>query len=143
LGLLSRLSRLTSRLPRWAGMAAESFLGKRDTIGYVGCVGTHNIGDALMLPLFKRELGTEQLQVSLGFGTIEHGLWSLACRRRMRACILGGGTLVFGHHYYVYLSRAVEAGVPSIMLEYRPILTALKNKLRAATGRAALQGRNQ
>ncbi len=110
--LPSRLCGIARELPGWSTIALRALLGGHSEVGYVGCVGTHNIGDAIMLPLFRDQLGGSRLQPSLGFRGVEHRLWSMVCRRSMRACVLGGGTLIFGDHYYEYLARALDAGVP-------------------------------
>ncbi len=92
--------------------------GKRG-VGYIGLVpdvGIHNLGDAIMLSVFEREMAPARLYPSMLYRSIEHRVWRAACRRTFSACILGGGTLLFWRHFYDYLSEALDAGVPCYVL---------------------------
>lgn len=103
---------LTSTL--WTALRRD-----RGTAGYLGLVpryNSHNLGDALMMPLFARELAPVRLYHMMQFRPVEHRAWRLACRRAFSACILGGGTLVFWRPFLDYLSIALDAGVPCFVL---------------------------
>lgn len=116
----SGLARRASQVLARAGRAARTLLlaggRRRRAIGYVGRVGHSNLGDQAMFRAFRCALPTACLLPSMGVRPIEHRVWGLACRRTMCACILGGGTLVFGDNYYEYLTRALDAGVPCFVL---------------------------
>jgi len=69
-----------------------------------------------MLPIFARELAPLRLHHSMMYRPIEHSVWKWACRRAFRACILGGGTLVFWQAFLDYFRVALDAGVPCYVL---------------------------
>jgi hypothetical protein len=80
--------------------------------GYIGRAGTQDLDDAIMLPIFRRELAPVRLYPSMSYREMERRAWGWACRRAFSACVLGGGTLIFTDHCFEYLARAVDAGLP-------------------------------
>lgn len=113
---LPRAALTFKRLGALGGLAWASLAGRRRAAGYLGLFDSHNLGDALMLPVFRKELAPLRLHPSLLYRPLEHRAWRLACRRAFGACILGGGTLVFWEHYHRLLAAALEAGVPCYAL---------------------------